>query len=393
MHNRIIIIYCGLLLTLTAFSIDILLPAFASMAGDLDTSLYNVQLTVPFFLVAVGVGHLVCGSLSDRFGRRIIIKAGMSIYIAGSIAIMLAADIETVLAGRVLQGLGASAGPVIARAIIRDLYAGKELARNMALASAVFAFGPIVAPLAGAGLLVFFNWRVLLILMVVLSAILLAFCIYFLPETITKTDARATRLSTITSNIGEIFSHPSSRFYLLLSGITMSMILIILINIAAIYQVNFGITGIGFAILFAIQGVGIIIGQLINRRLINKIGTEMSSLIGSATLVIVSLAIVGLSLAGAMTPWLLTLLLTGHASGYLVVYANAAAMTLDPHHRIAGFTSSFYGFFSQVVSSTIGIITAIFIHGDLIVWSSFLALFSFITFVLLIWWRARASRP
>jgi DHA1 family bicyclomycin/chloramphenicol resistance-like MFS transporter len=191
------------------------------------------------------------------------------------------------------------------------------------------------------------------------------------------------------ANVGKIFGHPKSRFYLLLSGITLSMMLIILINISAIYQANFGISGIWFATMFASQGFGIIIGQMINRRLIESIGIEMSSIIGSCVMVIVAMAIVILSVIGLMNPWLLTGLLLVNAASFLVVHANAVSMTLDPHEKIAGFTSSFYGFFAQIVSSTIGAVLAILINGNLIIWSSFLLFFATVTFTALMWSHSR----
>jgi len=380
-----------LLLTLTAFSIDILLPAFSLIATDLDASYYKVELLIPTFLAAVGIGQLVGGSLSDRFGRRAVIKAGLCIYILGVIVSVFATNIDTVLAGRILQGLGGSAGPVVARSIIRDLYSGKELARNMALAVAVFAFGPIVAPLAGAALLLIFDWRALFVMMLIFAASLLAFCVFFLPETIHEKNPLATRVSIFVQNTVTIFTQSQSRFYLLLSGVMMSMIMIILINLPAIYQLNFGITGTLFAILFAIHGFGIIIGQLINRRLIETIGIERTATMGAGSLLIISLVIAAISLAGMMGPWLLAGLLVIHATSYLVVYANAAALTLDPHGKIAGFTSSFYGFFSQVVSSIIGALLAIFVQGNLIIWSLMLLGFAIITFSALLWRQSRSA--
>lgn len=385
MQNRTIIIYCGLLLTMTAFSTDILLPAYGMIADDLHAKYAHVQLLIPIFMIAVGIGHLFGGSLADRFGRRTIIIVGLSIYIAGILVSMIANNIEVLHIGRVLQGIGASAGPVVARAIIRDLYSGRELARNMAFAMAVFAFGPIVAPLAGAGMLLFFDWRMLFVLMLIFAGALLLVCIFWLPETIKTRNPAATKLSTMLRSIGEIFAHQQSRFYLLLSGIMMAMILIILTSIAGIYQDNFGVSGIRFAIIFSAQGLGIIIGQVINRRLIDKVGIEKSSYIGSGALVVVSIAILVISLGGWMGPYLLATLLAMHASSYLVVYSNAATMTLDPHGKIAGFTSSFYGFFSQVISSVIGAVLSLFIDSDLIVWSAFLLLFALITFAALMW--------
>ncbi len=379
MQNRIIIIYCGLLLTLTAFSVDILLPAFSMIAQELNASYGQVQLVIPFFLGAVGVGQLIGGSLSDRFGRRMVIQLGLSIYILGVLVSIFASTIDTVLVGRVLQGLGTAAGPVVARAIIRDLYSGRELARNLSLATAVFAFGPIVAPLIGVVFLQFFDWRILFVIMICFAASLLLFCILFLPETIHRKNKRATQLSTIYNNIKTILANPQSRFYLLLSGIIMSEVLLILINLPAIYQFNFGIAGTLFAIIFAIHGIGIIIGQMINRRVLEFVSIEKTTLGGSLILVLVSAVTLVISILGGMGPWVLAGLMVAHATSYLVVYVNSAALTLEPHGDIAGFTSSFYGFVSQIFSSAVGAILAIYINGNLVKWSALLLVFALIT--------------
>lgn len=392
MQNRIIIIYCGLLLTLTAFSIDILLPAFSTIAEDLNASYDDVQLVIPLFLAAVGIGQLFGGSLSDKYGRKFVIQLGLSIYVAGVVICIFATSIETIWVGRVLQGLGTAAGPVVARAIIRDLYSGKELARNLSLATAVFAFGPIIAPLVGVSFLNFFSWRILFVLMLCFAGLLLLFCVFILPETIHTKNPRATRISTFISNIGIVFANPQSRFYLILSGILMVEILLILINIPAIYELNFGISGTLFAVLFAIHGVGIILGQFINRRLLKIISIERTALIGTAFLVTITAIMLVLSLGGWMGPWILTGLLVGHATGYLVVYVNASAMTLEPHGDIAGFTSAFFGFFSQFVSSVIGALLAIFIAGDLIVWAVFLLVVALIVLTALTYRNIESTR-
>ena len=381
MQARIIVIYCGLLLTLVAFSIDILLPAFPQIAQDLNSSISKVQLTVPIFVGAIGLGQLINGSLSDWLGRRFVIKSGLCIYIMGGAGVYFSPNIETMLVFNMVQGLGASAGPVAARAIIRDLYSGKQLASNIALAMAVFAIGPIVAPLTGAGFILIFSWRILVILMIILGALLLVFCWFFLPETIKQRNPDAVQLTTIIGNFIKIFTHPQSRFFLFLSGFVMATIMLILINIQAIYLKNFNISGIWFAGHFAIQGFGIVIGQMINREMIARIGVERTAIVGNGVMAATWIIVVCLALLGLLNAWALTFLLVAIAICYQLVFANTAALILDPHGDIAGFTSSFFGFFSQIVSSIIGAILAIFIQGDLLVWAIFLLVISLITFI------------
>ncbi len=389
MSNRLVIVYCGVLTSLAAISIDAMLLAFSAMAADLGATYASVQLTVPVFLFSTGLGQLVAGPVCDRYGRRPVILVGLALFIAGAALSSAAPTIEAMLAGRAAQGLGCAVGPVVGRAIIRDLYSGLDLARNLSIAAAVFAVGPIVAPLIGAALMEFASWRAIFALMIVVGCVLWVICLLWLPETIPARQADAMRPKTYARNIATLFSHPVSRFYLLLSGAMMSIVLIILTNAPAIYDVSFGITGTLFAILFALHGFGIIAGQAVNRRLIGRIGILPTIVAANAVLVVITAVMLGMAAAGVMSALSLSLLLVAHATSYLIVYSNANSLTLDPHGSIAGFTSSFFGFVSQVVGAIIAAVVSFFILGDLVAWTAWLLAITVVTFVVLAWrwWR------
>jgi len=321
--DRGITIYCGFLLALGAFSIDITLPFFDRIRDTLSATASQTHGVVLVYIFMLGIGQLVFGPLSDRIGRRITIAIGLSIYALGAIFALLATQIEMLLVGRALQGFGGAVAPVAARSIIRDRFSGKDLARNMALASGIFAIGPIIAPLIGAILVeIGGNWRVVFGAMTLLSAAMLV-TLLWIPETLREKRRDATSPSAWLRNSRAILGHPQSRFYLILTSWAMLAILIILSGMPAVMETEFGVTGTLFAILFAIHGLGIILGQIVNHWLIDKIGV-VPSMIFSASIMV--LTFIGLSIgsfAGWMTPYLLATMFFFFAVGHLCVFANA----------------------------------------------------------------------
>lgn len=371
-----IVLYCGLLLTVMAFSIDITLPAFSRMAADLDEPYAAIQLVIPVFIVTAGFGQIFAGPLSDRFGRRPVIIAGLVLLAAGSVVCAMAASAETLLAGRAVQGFGAAAGPVIARAMLRDLFSGDRLAHNIALATMVFAFGPIVAPLVGVGFMAFATWRVIFWVILGFGLILLALALWALPETNRNPSAAAIRLTALADNTKRVFGNSQSRFYLLMSGVIMSMMITVLVSLPRVFEEAFGVTGALFAVLFALHGFGIIAGQVANRRMIRTMGTARAMASGAVVLVGATLSMLGLDLAGYATAYTMAALMVVFATSYLIVYANAIALCLDPHGDIAGFASSLIGFVSQFVSAALAVLIAWIVGGDL---TTFILVLLFLT--------------
>lgn len=152
-------ILLGLITAVGPFAIDIYLPALPTLGASLQASPAAVQMSLTVFFVIVGVCQLFYGPISDVFGRKPPIYAGLVIFAVGSIGCALAPTIETLIAFRALQAFGACAGMVIPRAIVRDLYTGHEAARLMALLMLVMSVSPILAPLAGSLIISLWSWR------------------------------------------------------------------------------------------------------------------------------------------------------------------------------------------------------------------------------------------
>lgn len=389
MGPRAIVVYCGLLLSLGAFSIDITLPFFGRMRDSLGASDAAAHATVTLYMFALAIGQLVFGSVSDRYGRRPVIVGGLALYAIGALVAFLAPTIGWVLAGRALQGLGGAVGPVIGRAMVRDVSSGPALAKNMAVASGVFSFGPIFAPLLGVGIgAVTGGWRGVFVVMALLAASLLV-AMRWLPETLPERRMDALQPRAIARNAATLFAHRQSRYFLLLAGFVMISIVTIVSGMARVYEVEWGVSGAPFAVLFGVHGFGIILGQMLNHRLIGRIGPVASAIVASIIMSAGCGLAVLFGLLGLLTPVLLAVFTFQFAIGYLMVFANATSLTLEPHGRIAGFTSAFFGFFAMLVSSSVGTAVVTLVADSALAWSAALLAISLACFGALVRWQRR----
>lgn len=183
----------GLLAAIGPFAIDMYLPSLPSIGTSLRADPGAVQLTLIAFFVAVSVGQPICGPLSDRLGRKPPLYLGLALFAAASLGCALAPDIETLTAFRFAQGLGACAGMVIPRAVVRDLHTGVEATRLMSMLMLVFSISPILAPLTGSLVIEAVGWRG--VFWVVLTAALIGFAIL---TTLRETRPAAVRASART---------------------------------------------------------------------------------------------------------------------------------------------------------------------------------------------------
>src|SRR5579864_6404499 len=151
-------ILLGALTAMTALGIDMILPALPALAGAFAVGTDRIQLTLSLFILGYAGGQLIYGPLSDRFGRRPMLLIGTAVYMASGLACAASPSIEVLVVARFVQGLGGCAGPVLARAVIRDHHSGRRASQMLSYITLVFALAPLVAPLIGAALLERFGW-------------------------------------------------------------------------------------------------------------------------------------------------------------------------------------------------------------------------------------------
>ncbi|OED42535.1 hypothetical protein AB833_05860 [Chromatiales bacterium (ex Bugula neritina AB1)] len=382
-------LYCGFLLSISAFSIDIILPAFLAISDGLEISVQQLQLIVPVYMIALGLGNPLYGALSDRIGRRPGIFIGLSIYLFGSVICGLASSLDTMLIGRFFQGFGAAAAPVLCRAMIRDRFEGMELAQNMAIASMFFALGPMLAPLLGFGVYALFGWRAVFG-MLVLVGLTMVVATWFQQETLAVAARRKRGLQLLWDDTLAIIRHPQSRHFIILSCFCTAMVLTFLTHAPVIYDSLGAGSGV-FATMFALCSLGIVAGQVINHRLIKNVGAARAATYAAWVIAATALVIFLASANGHMTTGLFTALMFSFNSCYLIVYSNFASLTLEPHGERAGSAAAMFGLLSYLFGSMIVVLVNFITDAQLTHWALCFVVLAVITAVGARRWSSRLS--
>ncbi len=355
------------MLSLSAFSIDILLPSLVSMGRGLNSTMEAVQLTIPVYMLALGLANPFYGVLGDRIGRRNGVFTGLGIYAFGTAICVVAPSIEPLLVGRFLQGFGAACAPVLCRAMIRDKFQGLQLAQTMAVASMFFALGPMLAPLLGYLMFVTAGWRAVFALLILLSVIMLV-ATWLQEETLPPEKRRAKGMKYVLEDLSAVLMHRQSRRYIVLSCIATSIILIFLAHAPLIYA-NFGVGVGGFSILFAMTSIGIILGQIINHRLLGLMSPQKATLCAAIVVALTAVFIWMGAVADWLTGYTFTALMFAFNMSYLIIFSNLVSLTLEPHGARAGMASAMFGFCSYVGGSLLAALLTFTTHQQTVRWA------------------------
>jgi len=209
--DRGLVVYAGLLTALGAFAVDSTLPMFVAMADDLSTPIESLPQTITIFLFAIGIGQLMFGPISDRFGRRPVLAVGLTLYSIGALLCYVADSLDTMILGRIIQGFGSGCGPAVARAMLRDRFTGDELAKQFAISVAVFSLGPILGPLLGVSLVALGgSWRLIYGCMALVAFGLIFVLATRLPETLRTQRLNALKPSILVDNCASLVGSGSS---------------------------------------------------------------------------------------------------------------------------------------------------------------------------------------
>jgi DHA1 family bicyclomycin/chloramphenicol resistance-like MFS transporter len=270
----------GLFSTLGPFTIDMYLPAFPEIVKQFDTSASLVQLSLTACLVGLGIGQLVMGSLSDVYGRRNPLLISMAVYVAASLACAFSPHIGLLIAFRFVQGFAASAGIVISRAITRDLYSGHELTKFFSLLVLVGNLGPLVAPVAGSGVLSFTSWIGVFVALALLGIYLLMMTKWGLQETLPADRRVPSNFMQQLRNFRSLMRDRQFVGYMLAQGIMIAGVFAYVSGTPFIYQNIYGASPTVFALLFGSNGISLIIGSQLVGRMAHRISEHAFLLFG-----------------------------------------------------------------------------------------------------------------
>lgn len=351
----------GLLLTISAISIDMMLPALPSIARQFGVSEAAAQAVVTVFLLGFGLPHLVIGAAGDKWGRRRVVMAGLGIYLLGTLACLLAPSFGLLLGGRFVQGLGAAAGPILARAMLRDVFSGKDLARYLSLAMVFFAAGPVLAPGLGALVLGAGGWPAIFGVLAGV-AFLLVLCVWrLLPETLRVPQPDALHASRLVAGIREVLLHSQSGPIIVLNAVIYGGLIAYLSTAPTIFISDLGLSAGQFALLFSLTASATLASQFVNVWLLRRFDSRQILLGALWLLLPISACLAWQTASGAMTPASLAVNVSGFLLCFTLVMANGTALVVDPHRRIAGIASSLLGFTQLLVGTGLGWLIGTFI--------------------------------
>lgn len=312
------------------FATTVYLPSLPAMAVALNASPAAMQQTLTAFLIAFGLGQLLVGPLSDRFGRRRVLFAGLAVFLAGTVQCALAGDVAVLLAGRALQALGASASVVTARAAVRDSFEGAEMARVMGFISIVFGIVPGFAPLIGGLLQESFGWTAAFWAMAVFALGVLAASWLALPETNAR-PLPALRLGNFVGGYGPMLSSWHFMGHALLAGAVFGALFSFLSGSPGLYIEHLGVSPAEYGIYPPITIFGSMLGGVVTGRMAGRWSVSTLLIIGLAFAVLGSGAMLAMSLGGWMTPVSVT------AAVFVFVVSFGFCMPTTMSAAMAGF--------------------------------------------------------
>lgn len=247
--------------SLGSLAIDTYLPAFDDIENSLGASQIEVQQTLSCYLLAFAIFTPAYGALSDSFGRRPVILVGVLVFVLASFGCMLAPNIETLWLFRFVQGASAGTGLVSGRAVVRDLTLGADAQRLMSSVTAAFAIAPLVAPLLGGIVQVYFGWRAVFLLLALLSLAIGTWCVFSLPETLDPTTRRPLRLVSIPRDHARVLLTPSFAAGALANSVAFAGFFVYVLSAPAFVVGLLGRRETEFAWLFLPITAGMVLGS------------------------------------------------------------------------------------------------------------------------------------
>ena len=354
----------GALSAFAPFSIDTYLPAFPRVALDLGASIGLVEVTLAVFLLGMAIGQVFWGILSDRSGRRAALVAGCLIFFLTAIVCAVTHSIGVLIAARLIMGIGGSAGLVVTRAIVRDLYEETEAARFYSMMMIVSGIAPIVAPFLGSLLLTYFNWRAIFWVIAAFAALCIAAVLAVIPETLPR-EARV-RTETIDALLScrRIFAHPDFIGPALMVSFLAGMQFTYIASSSYVFIDIFGVPVFFFGLLFATNSIGILFGGQSNRWLLRRFSSRVLLRqavwinLGAALLLVVC----SWAKVGGLPLFFGILFLCLATLG--VILPNATAITMQPFAAEAGAASAWMGILQFLLGALGGGLVGFFHTGS-----------------------------
>lgn len=352
-RSKSFIVLLGSMSALTAMSIDMSLPSLPLLTQVMHTSAAKAQMTLGSFLLGFAVAQLVFGPLSDRFGRKKPLIAGLVLFVLAGIGCTVAQTIDQLIVLRFLHGAGACAGRVMATAIVRDLFDRRDGTRMLSYMTTVTAMAPLIAPTIGGLLMDVASWRAIYGLTSVAGVLVLVAIVLLLGESATRRDPDAVRLKPMLRNCRRFFGNREVMGHTLVNAFVFSALFsyvsgspFVLIDVLGVPQSLFGV-------FFAMTAAALMAGATVNAKVVHRLSHVTILRAGLTLCLVAALALVGLDrlhLAGGAGIAVLVGPMVAFVFSIGFVLPNAVAAAMEPVADMAGLASSLVGFMQMTLA-------------------------------------------
>jgi DHA1 family bicyclomycin/chloramphenicol resistance-like MFS transporter len=361
-HNKsFIILLLGALSAIGPFSIDMYLPSFASIASDFKIGIELVGYSLSSYFIGISIGQLVYGPVIDRFGRKMPLLAGLAIYLVSTMLCMFSTSINMLIVSRFFLALGGCAGMVASRAVIRDLFEKKEIARVFSIITLVMGIAPIVAPTVGGFINNVLGWRFIFLALTLFSTAMILLIFKFLPETGKNDNAVSLKPLKVIKKYLEVIGNRQFLIYTLCGGILFSGLFAYISGSPFVFIKLYGIPDTYYGYLFGINALGYVAGSQLNRILIRKFRIDNIAMFFCTVqffsmILLMTGLISGLFSHAAVMSFLFVYILS---LGFTT--PNSLALALEPFVKNAGSASAMLGSIQMVIgASTSGLVSLLF---------------------------------
>ncbi len=341
---------------------DLYLPSLPHIGAALGASPAAVQLTLSAYLIGFAGGQIVYGPISDALGRKPVLIASFALFNLATLACALAGSVEMLIIARALQAFG-GAGPIIlARTIVRDLYQGHRAGREMSMMGTIMGITPIIAPVLGGFLQVWFGWRSVFFTMTAGGVALAAVALFLVPET----NSNRSRLSFagVLESYKIVLAHKGYRAYAAMLSLSYGGLFAFISASSFVFQGVYGLDEIMFGIAFGICSVSFVIGTMLGTRIVTRHGFDHTIAVGAACLAVGG---AGQWLGAYFLPQALLAIIVPEMVFFIgigLVLPQSMAAAMAPFPERAGAASSLVGFVQMVFASVAGAIVGSFVGGS-----------------------------
>ncbi|AUI87372.1 Bcr/CflA family drug resistance efflux transporter [Vibrio azureus] len=381
--SLVMFLVLGSIGALTPLAIDMYLPAMPTIANDLGVAAGAVQITLTTYTAGFALGQFIHGPLSDSFGRRPVLILGVIFFGLAAMVSATTTSIEALTYVRAAQGFAGAAAAVTIQALVRDMFDREDFARTVSFITLVIVCAPLVAPMIGGYLAVWFGWRSIFWVLAVYAAAVILLVLWKIPETLKTEHRQPLRFRTTIHNYSRLFSNPQSMGLMLSSAFSFSGMFAFLTAGSFVYIDLYGVEPSNFGYLFGLNIIAMIIMTSLNGRLVKKLGSHTMLRCG---LMVQLIAGIGLFIGWALNLGLwgmvpFVVLFIGTLS---MIGSNAMALLLSGYPTMAGTASSLAGTLRFGMGSLVGALVASLPDG--VAWPMVIAMFTCAVMSALLYW-------